>query len=93
MPSRARRIVKTGDVIVSSVEVSLSSIALIGVDYNSALCSTGFHVVDSKVFNSETLLLLFRSIIGQLQLQRGCNGSILTAINNDELNKIILPVS
>ena len=92
LPSRARRIVKTGDVIVSSVDGSLSSIALIGADYNNALCSTGFHVVDSKVFNSETLLLLFRSIIGQLQLQRGCNGSILTAINNDELKKIVLPV-
>ena len=92
LPTRARRMVKTGDVIVSSVEGSLSGIALVGADYNNALCSTGFHVIDSGSFNPETLLLLFRSVIGQLQLERGCSGTILTAINTDEFNKIVLPV-
>jgi len=26
-----------------------------------------------------------------MQLQRGCNGTILTAINTDELSKVIIP--
>ena len=92
LPSRARRKVAMGDVIVSSVEGSLSSIALVEKEYARSLCSTGFHVINSKVFNSETLLVLMKSMVGQLQLKKGCSGTILTAINRDELNNIILPV-
>ena len=92
LPSRARRKVTMGDVIVSSVEGSLDSIALIDEEYDQALCSTGFHVVNSQAFNSETLLVLLKSIVGQLQLKKGCSGTILTAINKDEFGKVILPI-
>lgn len=91
LPTRARRKVATGDVIVSSIEGSLNSIALIEEDYNQALCSTGFHVVNSKTFNPETLLVLLKSIVGQLQLKKGCSGTILTAINRDEFKQVVLP--
>ena len=91
LPSRARREVNTGDVIVSSIEGSLSSIALIEEEYNHALCSTGFHTINSERFNSETLLVLLKSLVGQIQLKKGCSGTILTAINQDEFCKIILP--
>ena len=89
LPSRARRRVARGDVIVSSIEGSLSSIALIEKEYHQALCSTGFHVINSKMHNSETLLVLLKSIIGQLQLKKGCTGTILTAININEFRKIV----
>ena len=92
LPSRARRKVATGDVIVSSIEGSLDSIALIDEEYDQALCSTGFYVVNSQAFNSETLLVLLKSIVGQLQLKKGCSGTILTAINKDEFGKVILPI-
>lgn len=91
LPTRARRKVTAGDVIVSSIEGSLSSIALIENEYNEALCSTGFHVINSKEFNSETLLVMLKSMAGQLQLKKGCSGTILTAMNKDELGKIVLP--
>ena len=91
LPTRARRRVATGDVIVSSIEGSLSSIALIEKEYNLALCSTGFHAINSKQFNSETLLVLLKSIAGQLQLKKGCSGTILTAINKEEFKSVILP--
>jgi len=91
LPSRARRKVNTGDVIVSSIEGSLSSIALINDDLNNALCSTGFYVVNSNTINSETLLVLLKSPVGQLQLRKGCSGTILTAIGKEKFEKIILP--
>ena len=47
LPTRARRIVHAGQVIISSIEGSLQSCALITNDYDGALCSTGFYVVDS----------------------------------------------
>ena len=91
LPTRARRKVTAGDVIVSSIEGSLSSISLITEEYNGALCSTGFYIIDSNDINSETLLVLLKSTVGQLQLKKGCSGTILTAINKDEFGKIILP--
>ena len=91
LPTRARRKVSVGNVIVSSIEGSLSSIALVDEKYNDTLCSTGFHVVNSHILNSETLLVLLKSIVGQLQLKKGCNGTILTAISKDEFGKIVLP--
>ena len=92
LPTRARRVVSTGDVIVSSIEGSLSSIALIGEEHDQSLCSTGFHVVNSTALNSETLLVFLKSIAGQLQLKKGCSGTILTAINKDEFGNIVIPI-
>ena len=91
LPTRARRKVAIGDVIVSSIEGSLGSIALITEEYDNALCSTGFHVVESDVLNSETLLVLLKSSVGQLQLKKGCSGTILTAINKEGFSKIAVP--
>jgi len=91
LPTRARRKVNGGDVIVSTIEGSLSSIALIAKDLDNVLCSTGFFVVNSEKINSETLLVLLKSPIGQLQLKKGCSGTILTAIGDDEFKRVILP--
>lgn len=91
LPTRARRFVKAGELIVSSIEGSLNSIALITAEYNKSFCSNGFYVLKSDFYNSETLLCLLKSIIGQMQLKKGCSGTILTAISKEELNKIILP--
>ncbi len=43
-PSRARRIVKTGDTIISTVRTYLKAIAYIDEEYNDNICSTGFAV-------------------------------------------------
>ena len=91
LPSRARRKVNSGDVIVSSIEGSLTSIALIENAYNNALCSTGFHVVSPEEFNSESFLVLLKNLVGQMQLKKGCSGTILTAINHESFRNIILP--
>ena len=91
LPTRARRKVNTGDVIVSSIEGSLESIALVNDSLNNALCSTGFYVVNSENLNSETLLVFLKSRAGQLQLKKGCSGTILTAISKDELARIVIP--
>lgn len=92
LPTRARRIVHTNDIVVSSIEGSLDSCALVTPEYDNALCSTGFYVVSSKKINSETLLVLFKSVPMQALLKKGCSGTILTAINKPELDKIPIPI-
>lgn len=91
LPSRARRKVNQGQVIISSVEGSLQSCALITEEFDGALCSTGFYVLTSKSINPETLLVLFKSEIMQALLKQRCSGTILTAITKDELLLMPLP--
>ncbi len=92
LPSRARRIVHTGDIIISSIEGSLQSCAIITEEYDGALCSTGFYVLSPRIINSETSLVLFKSSVIQALLKRACTGTILTAMNKDEFMAINLPV-
>lgn len=91
LPSRARRIVKTGDMIMSSVEGSLQSCALITDEFDNCIVSTGFYVLKSSNLNSETLLVLFKSKLFQDYLHKFSSGTILTAISKDELQNILIP--
>ena len=92
LPSRARRIVSKNDVVISSLEGSLDSCALVEEDYDGALCSTGFYVLKSSVLNSETLLVLFKSPLVKELMRKGCSGTILTAIGRQELERIPIPL-
>lgn len=92
LPTRARRMVHQGDVIVSSIEGSLESCALVTNDYEGALCSTGFYVLQSSKLNPETLLTLFKSLPMQQLMKKSCSGTILTAISKPELEKLPVPI-
>lgn len=91
LPTRARRIVHAGDIIISSIEGSLQSCALITDEYDGALCSTGFFVLDSDKMNSETMLVLFKSAPIQALLKQQCTGTILTAFGKAGLLSIPIP--
>ena len=91
LPSRARRKVNTGDVIISSIEGSLQSCALVTKEYDNALCSTGFYVINSDFINSESLLVLFKSELMQNILKQNCSGTILTGLNKDDFLSIKIP--
>lgn len=91
LPTRARRIVHAGNIIISSIEGSLQSCALITDEYDGALCSTGFFVLNSDKMNSETMLVLFRSDPIQKLLKQQCTGTILTAFGKAGLMSIPIP--
>lgn len=91
LPTRARRKVKTGDFIMSSIEGSLTSCALITPEFDNCLVSTGFYVLNSSELNGETLLVLFKCEFFQEYLRKFPSGTILTAISKDELQNILIP--
>jgi len=91
-PSRARRILKSGDVIVSSVQGSLEKVALVSREQDGFLASTGFFQFRSKVILPEVLLVLARSPILQMQLEKQCTGTILTAVSKEGIKNIIIPI-
>ena len=92
LPTRARRIVKKGQVIVSSIEGSLNSCAIIDKEFDGAICSNGFFIIDSEYIESNCLLVLFKSKIMQSLLKQQCTGTILTCINKEALKKIEIPI-
>ena len=91
LPTRARRLVKAGQVIVSSIEGSLQNCALITDENDGALCSTGFFVIDSDNFNAATLLVLFKSELMQNLMRQQCTGTILTAVSRENFLNLPLP--
>jgi type I restriction enzyme S subunit len=44
-PSRARQVVRKGDVLVSTTRPNLNAVARIGEEFDRAICSTGFAVL------------------------------------------------
>lgn len=91
-PSRARRILKKNDVILSRVEGSLDKAALVGEEEEGYLASTGFFQFRSTQILPQVLLVLSKSIILQAQLKKECSGTILTAVPNEALKRIIIPI-
>ena len=73
-PSRARKIVKTNDVIVATVRPTLKRIALVSEDYDNQICSTAFCVlranaeqVNSKFIYYSTQRSLFFDALSSIQ--------------------------
>jgi restriction endonuclease S subunit len=91
-PSRARRMLKEGDVIVSSVEGSLEKVALIDKEHDGCLASTGFFQFRSLGILPEVLLVFAKTIILQSQLKKQCSGTILTAVPKESLRNIVIPI-
>lgn len=92
LPTRARRLVNEWDVVVSSIEWSLSSCAIIEDEYNNAVVSNGFFVLKSDKLTPEALLILIKSEFMQLLLKKNSSWTILTAVSKDGLQKLKLPL-
>ena len=91
-PSRARRIVKDGDIIVSTVRTYLKSIAKIDMPSHNLIASTGFAVVRPRNLDSDYLGYLFysESLIGEIiSLSTGVS---YPAINASQIGDIFIPI-
>lgn len=84
-------LLRTGDVIASTVEGSLDKIALVSEEYHGAIGSTGFFVLRPRTFPSGYLLALTKSVIVQEQMRCASSGTILAAVPAKSLRNIIVP--
>lgn len=92
-PSRAKRIVKENDIIISTVRTYLKSIARIERNYNGYICSTGFAVltplknVDYKFLYYSLFTDTFTS-----RVEIYSNGISYPAINATTLISLSIPI-
>jgi restriction endonuclease S subunit len=93
-PSRARMVLKAGNLVLSSLKGSLRSIAIVPPELDQAIGTTGFFVLEPKeeIINKESLWWVLRTDICQRQLEQIASGTIMPAINEKELRKLIIPI-
>lgn len=59
-PSRARKVISAGDVLVSLTRPNLNAVALVGKEYDGQIASTGFEVIRPVGVESRFLFFLVR---------------------------------
>lgn len=91
LPSRARRLVHTGDVLVSTIQGSMETIAIANDSFDSAICSNGFFVCKCKKIRPEIFALLLKNKYINMLLQQRCTGTILMSIDKENFEAIELP--
>lgn len=90
-PSRARKLVRTNDVIFATVRPTHSRVALISEEFNEQVCSTGYFVlrgkdnIDNKYLFYFLLTDEFNQQMGKLQ-----KGASYPAVTDAEVKSIFL---
>ena len=91
-PSRARKVIREGDVLVSTVRPERKTVGVAGKELEGAICSTGFAVLKPQGIEPFTLARLLQSDFANYQILRNNAGIAYPAINEDCLLEILLPV-
>jgi len=92
LPTRARRLVKENQVLVSSIEGSLSTIAVVDERYDGSICTNGFFVCECINIEPQVFSLLLKNNYINSLLKQQCTGTILTNINKRNFLNIELPI-
>ncbi len=92
-PSRARQVVHTGDIIISTVRPTRGATALIPESMNGFICSTGFSIVHpNDQVTPEYLHTTLRLHTTLEQFGRRSAGSSYPAILDKDVKETLIPV-
>lgn len=91
-PSRARQVIATNDVLVSTVRPNLNAVALVPAELDGQVCSTGFCVLRPRGVEPEYLFTWVRHpnfVQMAVRLGRGIG---YPAISDDDVRSISIPL-
>lgn len=92
-PSRARKIIRKGDIIVSTVRPNLNAVALVPSEFDNQICSTGFAVLrPSAKVTSGYLFAFVRSPFFIDHLVGNTTGANYPAVNDSEVKRVPIAV-
>ena len=91
-PSRARKLVKEGDVLVSTVRPERGVVGVVSAHQDGSVCTTGLAVLRPTGIDSLTLAYLLKTEFVVTQLIRNNVGIAYPAINESCLPNVLLPV-
>jgi hypothetical protein len=90
-PSRARKIVKAGDVLVSTVRPERGTVGIVGPHQDGSVCTTGLAVLRPTKIDALTLASLLKTEFVIAQLMRNNVGIAYPAIDESCLLGVLLP--
>lgn len=94
-PSRAKKIVKENDIIISMTRPNRGAISKIKKKQNFSICSTGFSVLRNlkiKEINKNYLFNFLKSKLSLMQMERRMTGGNYPAITEEQLKSLKIPV-
>ena len=91
-PTRARKLIQTNDVIISTVRPNRNAVAIVTPELNNAICSTCFSVVKATKINPYYLFIFFKTKYSINQLVRKITASMYPAVSETDIAKIFIPI-
>ena len=90
-PSRARKLVRTNDVIFATVRPTHSRVALITEEYDEQVCSTGYIILRAKEFLNNNLVYYFLLTYSfNKQMDKLQKGASYPAVTDSEVKGIYI---
>ncbi len=92
-PSRARKVIRTGDIIISTCRPTRGAVAVVPKKLDNQICSTGFSVIRAKKgVNRNYLHFMLRSAVIKEQFRKFSTGSSYPAILDEDVKKAVIPL-
>lgn len=91
-PSRARMVIRKGDILIPSLTGTFDKIVLVPEELDGQLATTGCFVIRANNDYPEFLLLLFRSPLFKRQLEQQTTGAIMSAVPKTVFGNLLVPV-
>jgi len=94
-PSRARRLIKHRDILLSTVRPYLMAHAFVSSEYENQVCSTGFAVLrvknEKQIYPKYLWFSLFSEALLR-QYERLMMGASYPALNNNQVRALVIPL-
>ena len=90
-PSRARQVLKEGDVLVSMTRPNLNAVSLVPHDLNGSIGSTGFHVLRAKDAEPKFLFYAVQTPAFINAMCEKVQGALYPAVRPRDISSFILP--
>lgn len=91
-PSRARKLIRTNDVIFATVRPTHIRVAVITREYNEQVCSTGYFILRAKEFLSNNFVFYFLLTSGFYEkMEKLQKGASYPAVTDAEVKSIVIP--
>jgi type I restriction enzyme, S subunit len=92
-PSRARKVVQTGDILVSTTRPNLNAVAMVPEKFNNQIASTGFDVLRAPNIDPRWLFYIVRTTDFVQAMSELVQGALYPAIRSKDIRSFEIPLA
>lgn len=91
-PSRARKVIETGDVLVSLTRPNLNAVALVSEEHHNQIASTGFEIIKPVQVDSRYIFAVVRSKVFINEISGVVQGALYPAAKSSDVQNFQFPL-